>query len=180
MILGILASSITKSKLVTNSYESIATATVGAGGVSGVSFSSIPSTYQHLQLRLFFNTAGANNYSLIKINSDSTDANYYVHYLYGNGSTVTAGAASSNRTLYFNYPTTSNQFGVAVIDFLDYISVDKYKTIRTLAGYDSNGSGLAEFSSNLWKSTSAINRIDIDGASNLAQYSHAALYGIKA
>ena len=32
-------------------YESIATVTVGAGGSSSVTFSSIPSTYTHLQIR---------------------------------------------------------------------------------------------------------------------------------
>ena len=49
-ILGIIASSIQGSK--TTAYESIATQTVGAGGVASVTFSSIPSTYKHLQLRI--------------------------------------------------------------------------------------------------------------------------------
>ena len=35
----------------TSSYESIATTTVGAGGSSSISFTSIPSTYTHLQVR---------------------------------------------------------------------------------------------------------------------------------
>lgn len=32
-------------------YDSIATTTVGAGGAASITFSSIPSTYQHLQIR---------------------------------------------------------------------------------------------------------------------------------
>jgi len=33
-------------------FESIATVTVGAGGSSEINFTSIPSTYQHLQIRI--------------------------------------------------------------------------------------------------------------------------------
>ena len=36
---------------VLNSYESIATVTVGAGGTSTITFSSIPTGYTHLQIR---------------------------------------------------------------------------------------------------------------------------------
>jgi hypothetical protein len=48
LILGILDSGVAAS---TNSYESIATVTVGSGGASEVEFTSIPSTYTHLQIR---------------------------------------------------------------------------------------------------------------------------------
>jgi hypothetical protein len=49
-ILGIIASAIT-GNLVTTSYESIATVTVGGGGAATVAFTSIPATYTHLQIR---------------------------------------------------------------------------------------------------------------------------------
>ena len=48
-ILGIIASQ--DYNRVTNSYESIATVTVGSGGSSSLTFSSIPATYTHLQIR---------------------------------------------------------------------------------------------------------------------------------
>jgi hypothetical protein len=48
-ILGIIASS-RLGNLVTTSYESIATVTVGGGGSASASFTSIPATYTHLQL----------------------------------------------------------------------------------------------------------------------------------
>ena len=41
---------------VTSSYESIATVSVGSGGQSSIVFSSIPSTYKHLQLRAIART----------------------------------------------------------------------------------------------------------------------------
>jgi hypothetical protein len=38
-------------------FESIATVTVGGGGASSISFTSIPATYKHLQLEIY----GKNN-----------------------------------------------------------------------------------------------------------------------
>jgi hypothetical protein len=47
-IAGIYGVGVTPS---TTAYESISTVTVGGGGVSDVTFSSIPSTFTHLQIR---------------------------------------------------------------------------------------------------------------------------------
>jgi hypothetical protein len=47
--LGIFASA--NQSAGTTSYESIAVSTVGSGGASSVSFTSIPGTYSHLQIR---------------------------------------------------------------------------------------------------------------------------------
>jgi hypothetical protein len=46
-ILGIIASS--KLTAAAGDFESIATVTVGSGGSAVISFTSIPSTYAHLQ-----------------------------------------------------------------------------------------------------------------------------------
>lgn len=185
MILGIIASGITKSKIATNSYESIATVTVGAGGTSSATFSSIPNTYSHLQVRAFARTdrATTTDTLFVKINSDT--ANYYTHGLYGTGSSAAAYSDNSNPT-YFTVAAGSsvgsNVFAVAVWDLLDYASTNKYKTIRVLHGYDDNGSGTIRLTSSLWASTSAVTSLTIQGTSsqNLAQYSHFALYGVKA
>ena len=48
-LLGILASSYPQAPA--TNFDSIATVTVGAGGSSSITFSSIPSTYTHLQIR---------------------------------------------------------------------------------------------------------------------------------
>ena len=76
---------------------------------------------------------------------------------------------------------TANAFAVCVIDILDYANGNKYKTIRTIGGYDINGGGQEGLFSNLWKNTNAITDITIKvvGGSNFAQYSSFALYGIK-
>ena len=76
----------------TTSFESIATVTVGAGGASSITFSSIPQGFQHLQVRLFAKgTSGSDGgtSALVQFNGDTTSGNYYTHQLYGDGSTVT-------------------------------------------------------------------------------------------
>ena len=188
MILGIIASSISGSKIATNSYESIATVAVGSGGSTTISFTSIPSTYSHLQLRAIAHTAGNGfDYALTKItfNSDS-GSNYAYHRLFGNGTSASADGEASKTQIYGTWSpdnlTLSSSFGASVMDVLDYSSTNKYKTVRILGGFDSNGKGFAALFSGLWQSTSAINRIDITSNSgqDFSNYSHFALYGIKA
>lgn len=169
-----------------NSYESIATVTVGGGGASSISFSSIPSTYKHLQIRYIARSAIADVSDNIwsRFNGD-TGSNYTFHLIEGTGSSASAGAgASQTRNLFGRCAgnnSGANIFGAAVIDILDYANTNKYKTIRNLAGDDLNGGGSIRFESGLWMSTSAINSITINTTSsnNFQQYSSFALYGIK-
>ncbi len=184
-IIGIMASQ--NYPRVTNSYESIASFTLGST-TSTVTFSSIPSTFKHLQIRYIARTnTGASNQDQVhmRFNSD-TGSNYAWHRLLADGATVNATASSSQT--YINTGTAaragepSNVFGAGVIDILDYQNTNKNKTTRTLTGEDAN-SGSDEFIglySGLWTSTSAVSQIDIfsTGASFL-QYSSFALYGIK-
>jgi hypothetical protein len=182
---GIMASQIT-GHLVTSSYESIQTVTVGAGGQSSISFTSIPSTYKHLQIRFMGRSTNADTQDnlFINFNSDS-GSNYTYHAVYGDGSSASAISATSQtkaitgRLAAAN--ATSGIFGVGVIDILDYANISKYKTLRNLVGVDTNGAGNVWLFSNLWMSTSAISNIAITTASatNFAQYSSFALYGCK-
>jgi hypothetical protein len=173
---------------VLSSYESIATVNVGSGGVSSVSFSSIPSTYKHLQIRGIVRSDRVNsvegfNYQLNGVSSSS----YYYHRLYGDGSAAAAdnagGLGTGNSTGQIPASTaTANVFGVMVMDILDYQNTNKYKTTRSLLGFDSNGSGTIWFASGLYSAnTNAISSISFYGSStsNISQYSSFALYGIK-
>ncbi len=169
------------------SYESIATTTVGSTAQSTITFSSIPSTYKHLQIRAIAKSSASGfNWirHLVAFNSDTTNSNYVDHILRGNGSAAQVYAETSTRKGFGAAASSgANIFMANVIDILDYTNTSKYKTSRTLDGLDSNNAytGLISFESNLWMSTSAINRIDItlEDASNFTQYSSFALYGIK-
>ena len=175
-ILGIIASSISAS-LNASSYESIATTTVGAGGATSVTFSSIPATYKHLQIR--FAVTGAASYDNIGMQVGTTSAdtgsNYSYHQLNGDGASVAAGAGASTNTTYIGFFASNS--GVGVVDILDYANTNKYKTQRSLLGTDNNGSGYVMLRTGVWMNTSAIGTIKITATVN--QYSSFALYGIK-
>jgi len=164
----------------TNSYESIATVTVGAGGSSSITFSSIPSTYKHLQIRAMEAYSGTGFNPKVTFNSD-TGANYSWHYVLGNGSAASASAAASQSFMYINSNVAFPIPTVHIIDILDYSNTNKNKTMRTLDGFDTNGSGSGGYAvlwSGAWYNTAAINTITIANGT-FAQYSSFALYGIK-
>jgi hypothetical protein len=165
----------------TNSYESIATQTA-AGGETSFTFSSIPSTYKHLQIRSIFKPSAV-AWLAARFNSD-TGNNYSYHSMRGNGSTATSEASTSTNfmllNLYLPTPAT-NVFGVGVTDILDYTNTSKYTTVRALGGTDANGSGSVDFASDSWRNTAAVTSITLstNNGSTFAQYSSFALYGIK-
>ena len=163
---------------VTNSYESIATTTL-SGGQTTVTFSSIPATFKHLQIRATFRMSASDNF-MGRFNSD-TGSNYTTHYMYGSGSGPGAYGSTGNIMNMAYTDTTDNQV-VWIADILDYASTNKYKTVRRLNGYDANGSGFIYLGSHLWRNqTDAISTItfSINGAASFNNYSHFALYGIK-
>ena len=181
-ILGSLSSGVTAPP---NSYESIATVTVGSGGAANVEFTSISSIYTHLQIRSIGRTTQSATASFIGIEMNSdTGSNYSYHILQGDGSSAVGGSLSSQTKTYARDFTAANAgantFGAIIIDVLDYANTNKYKTIRNLGGTDNNGNGTINLTSGLWMSTSAITSIKFTPESgNFAQYSQFALYGIK-
>jgi hypothetical protein len=186
-ILGIWASQ--NYSRVTNSYESIASTTVGSGGPSAITFSSIPSTYKHLQIRYIVrtNSTGVEALVLDFNNDNSGSYGFGNHRIEGDGSTVSAGnGGGSPYTAMFLNPipptnSTANVYGAGIIDILDYANTNKNKVVKSLGGFDTNGSGYANISSGAFFKTDAITRIDVritSGVTFLAN-SQIALYGIK-
>lgn len=171
-----------------SNFVSIATGTVAAGATASViTFSSIPTTYSHLQLRMLARATAANT-MYVRFNGDSGSTNYDNHRFNGNGSTIAADARINYSALYvssrgYGISATANIGSAIVMDILDYTSTNKYKTTRTISGqeYNSGSTDDIEITSGSWKSTSAISSIDITiNSSTLAQYTHIALYGVKA
>lgn len=163
-----------------SSYESIATAS--PSGVSTVTFSSIPSTFKHLQIR--FNLIASAQARLgVQVNADTSSA-YPFHYISGNGTTVAAGGSTSGvlaaLTVNFNARTDTSFPSVGVFDLLDYSSSTKNKVSRTLFGMNNNGAsaGYVDYTSSLWSSTAVVSSLSF--LINSGTYTGSiALYGIK-
>ena len=167
-------------------FESIATVTVGSGGASSIEFTSIPGTYQHLQVRFIArsNRSSSLEYGELQINGD-TGSNYRHHYLLGDGSSPSAGTGSGtyiDTGYQAGNTATANAFGASVIDILDYANASKNTVMRLFGGFDNNGSGYVNIYSGLWVNTNAVTSLKImpGVGSNFNQHSTAALYGIKA
>lgn len=168
----------------TTSYESIATSNPSSG--TSITFSSIPQTYKHLQIRGIGRTDRGNVGDVIymRFNGD-TGSNYRAHELWANGATVSSYDQGLSTYMAFDTPLTggstgANIFGVFVIDILDYTNTNKNKTVRILDGYDSNGAGQISFCSGLWMNTAAVTSITLPiSFGQMQSGTHFALYGIK-
>ena len=189
-ILGIIASS----KLsAVGDYESIAT-TLLTGTASSVTFSSIPATFDHLQVRFLAQTnRGTYGRDVVRLEINSfAVGNYASHFLSGDGSTVSAGGETTANNVFalagVAGTTTAGAdfFGASIVDILDYKNTNKNKTIRTLGGVDLNGTvggagGEVVLLSGLLISTNAITSLTFkpNVGTLFSADSHFALYGCK-
>ena len=167
-------------------FESIATVTLSSAA-SNIEFTSIPSGFQYLQVRLIGRTSNGTGVGELRLqfNTD-TGSNYARHRLMGDGSGANAFAGASQTYMRAGCLAEStvlaSTFAANVIDILDYASTSKNKTIRVLDGLDLNGSGEVEMNSGLWASTAAITsmRFTHGFGGNFVQHTTAALYGVRA
>jgi hypothetical protein len=156
----------------------IASYTVGAGGTASITFSSIPQTFTHLQIRVFtLNSASTGNITL-QFNNDS-GGNYSRHEIKGDGSAAGSYGVTNDSFVHVGYyisASASNPY-ISIIDVLDYTNTNKYKTTRCINGIDQNGSGgIAMLTSGNWRNTNAITSFAL-GETFLAG-SRVDLYGI--
>jgi len=143
--------------------EAIATTYLEADAAS-VEFTSIPATYEHLQLRMSVmgdRTASDNWYFYLRLNGD-TGTNYSGHRMYGAASSASdGGSTGQDATWTPNLPTLGGNaasYGGNVIDFLDYANTNKNTTFSWLSGVGTGTSSVGLFSG-LWDSTAAVNAI---------------------
>lgn len=168
--------------IVPTAFDSIATGT--PNGVSTFTFSSIPSTYKSLQLRITSNMQ-ASVYTVMRFNGD-TAGNYIYHALRGDGATVTAVGGGGNTSIaqMMQGPASNPPYvNAAIIDIIDYASTSKNKTVRCFTGTNENNAStpFIQLNSGAWFSTAAINSITIvnTGGNNFTTGTQFALYGIK-
>jgi hypothetical protein len=162
-----------------NTYEAIATVTVGSGGAAAMDFNSIPATYTDL---------------LIKVSARS-DQNGVVRSfnVKPNGTDITARrlgaegnpfAAYSDTTVGFYIPgtgATANTFGNTEIYIPNYTSSTTNKSLSIDVSSENNATSAGlSFTAGLYSSITAITSVSLSiNLGDFAQYSTATLYGIK-
>jgi len=174
---------------VPTSYYSIATVTVSGSTTNTITFSSIPQTYKHLQLRgILRGTSAGGNWHSISINGtswtngDTYSSNYAGHDIYSSGTGTLAEAFNRQ---YWVAPAaafaSANTFNPIVWDFFDYTDTGKYKLSKGFTGYTDSTLGSTTGISTRFNSTAAISSIQIftDSGIYFAPNTTLALYGIK-
>lgn len=169
-------------------FELISTQVLSTTLNGGLTFSSIPNTYKHLQLRVVL-LADSGDPILLRFNGDS-GSNYTEHDLTGNGTNVASTSTGGNPSTFIY--TFGSRVGtsasttipaVGIIDILDYTSTSKNKTTRALSGVRNASQGEVGLWSGAWLSTAAITSITINPISgagwNIYAGSRFSLYGIK-
>jgi hypothetical protein len=167
-------------------FESIATLS-GTGSSATISFSSIPSTYKHLQLRYNARCAsGAITDHYIRLNGD-TGSNYARHWIFAldsGGPYVSAASTTTPPSMGYIQGYDTNPTTAGIVDIIDYQSTSKNKTIRYMTGgveQQTSSQGALTIGSALWmNNTNAINQIELVlASSNWSSSSTFSLYGIK-
>jgi hypothetical protein len=160
-----------------NTFTLIASSTVGAGGAASIDFTSIPSTYTDLVLKVSARDGDSNWVLNMKFNGTNGSS----RYLQGEGASASSGTQSNMRFIVDSAGGTANTFGNAEIYIPNYTS-SNYKSVSIDSVSEANATiEYMRMVAALWSSTSAINQITLlDVVSgNIPQYSTAYLYGVK-
>jgi len=156
---------------------------VAGTGTNSITFSSIPSTYKHLQIRGLAICSSATQTIRTQFNAN-TGTNYMGHYLSGNGTAASAGSIATSNTYTLvggiNAGVVTTYPNLFILDIHDYASTTKYKTTRSFFGADMNAAGgSVDLCSGLYMSTTAISEIKIYmSTGNLNTGTTFALYGM--
>jgi hypothetical protein len=162
------------------------------GSPASITFSSIPSTYKHLQIRGisrdFYSASQAAFNVLMRFNNDS-GTNYTDHRIWGTGSGVSAYGSTGSSSIVIPYSSSSSNssnttaYGASICDILDYTSTTKNKTVKIFSGFDFNTASAdyrVSLNSGLWLNTNAITTITLlPGVTAFNAGTTFALYGMK-
>jgi len=166
-----------------NTFELIASYTVGASPVTSIDFSSIPSTYTDLCFKISARiTRSGYTGDIMNISFNGTSTNESSRRLEGNGSS--ASSASNSLLLAYQASTTdatASTFGNAELYIPNYAGSTNKSASNDGVSETNGTTAYAGFAANLWSNTAAINQVTFtpDGGSNFVQYSTIYLYGVK-
>lgn len=168
-----------------DTYTLISSVTVGAGGASSIDFTSIPSTYTDLCLKISVRTTNGAYYDALFSNyNGNTSANFSSIRIQGNGTSASSGSSTGNTELVLNNSAvgdtaTASTFNNAELYIPNYAGSNYKSSSYDGVGENNATSAIAVLNAGLWSNTSAINRITLTCGGSFKQYSTAYLYGIS-
>jgi hypothetical protein len=164
-----------------NTFELIASSTVGAGGAASIDFTSIPSTYTDLCLKASIRDSKTGSIAEnleFRLNGSST--NFSGRYLMGTGAAAASGTWGGPAiAVYPAASATASTFGNLEWYIPNYAS-SNYKSFSSDSVAENNATtGYDWLDAMLWSNTAAITSISFIAKTSFVQYSTAYLYGVK-
>jgi hypothetical protein len=164
-----------------NTFTKIATVTVGAGGAATVDFTSIPSIYTDLVVKLSARTTNAYFRDSVEVRPNGSSANGSSLFLIGQGASAVSGPLTKIYVeIEGNTGTTASVFGNAEIYITNYTS-SNYKSFSIDAVTENNAAAdnALDITASLWSVGSPITSLTFAGGGSFMQYSTVTLYGVK-
>ena len=165
-----------------NTFELIASTTVGVLGSTSIDFTSIPGTYTDLCVVSSLRATLDGNL-LISFNGSS--ANFTARRLSGNGSSASSTTFSTGLAgTITGSGQTSNTFSSSQTYIPNYASSTTYKSFSAESTQENNATASNFYAiAGLWSNNAAITSISLTHADGsgypFVQYSTAYLYGVK-
>jgi hypothetical protein len=167
-----------------STYTPIATTTLGSS-TQYITFSSISGSYTDLVL-VFANPSGASTALPfdLRVGNGSVDTgtNYSRTLLTGNGTAASSSRAATDGVLRFSSASLQQASGGNFIGTVHFMNYSNTTTFKTMLGRSNNADLGTDAAVNLWRSTSAINIIQVGniGGGTMNSGVIATLYGIAA
>jgi hypothetical protein len=169
-------------------FIKIASVSVGSGGAANVTFSSIPSTYTDLCIKMSARTGTAYEWGTLNAQFNGSTSGYSGIQLFGTGSSASSSSSASWGTnlIIIGRPTganaTANVFGNSECYIPNYAGSNN-KSLSSDGVSENNGTtSFTAFIAGLWSNSAAISSIkifDSDTSGDIKQFSTFTLYGIK-
>jgi hypothetical protein len=164
-----------------NTYTLISSVTVGSGGAASMGFTSIPSTYTDLVVKVSARSNRALTVDGILISFNGSTSNFTNRYLEGDGSTAYSAILARLASSAVGSTATASTYSNAEIYIPNYAG-SNFKSLSTDSVTENNATGsLTDLMANLWSDTAAITSITLTPyiGTLFNQYSTAYLYGIS-
>jgi hypothetical protein len=161
-------------------FTKIASVSVGVLGAASIDFTSIPSTYTDLCIKLSARSTSISN-DLMSIQFNSSTSNFTYKILFGQGTSTGSISGSTGLISWVDISTdTANTFGNAEIYIPNY-SGSTNKSFSVDAVTENNDAQADKsFAAMLWSDSSAITAVGFTpNSGSFVQYSTATLYGIN-
>jgi hypothetical protein len=170
-----------------NTFELIASSTVGSGGAANIDFTSIPSTYTDLVLKTSIRGNRSNSVDSLAIyfNNDTTAGRFPARMLYGTGASALSYTTNTNYNDEYAYVSgnnsTASTFGNTEFYIPNYAGSTQKSVSIDSVGENNATTAYMSLTAFLYNQTTAISRITLvtyTGAL-IREFSTAYLYGVK-